>query len=897
MVYEGGCSRVSASMPKGSVADEAAHRCIFWGKFSEEGPRCLPLAAHCLDVAIVFRALCDVDGIRRALSYTSGETLTDQQLDRLAVLGMNHDVGKANLAFQYKVFDPKAPRAGHIRELAPLLDLEALDESLHMAFVEALSYDMFSWFPDEEVAYSYLLAAFSHHGRPLIFQGRKTGTYFQAREKWWRRQGPWEPMAAIAEIMNWARRAFPEAFQPGGRPLPADARFHHRFAGLVMLADWLGSHSFWFPIQQVSFDERLRHDREIAPRLMRAVGLDVTDLRPVLADGPQDFQGRFGFVPYPLQAAVDALDPKDEGTRLVIAESETGSGKTEAALNWFFTLFAAGKVDGLYFALPTRVAARELYRRVLRTMENWFPDSNMRPVTVLAVPGYAQVDGSTLEKALPDDETANRWQDDRELQYRDRCWAAERPKRFLAATVAVGTVDQALLSTVQTAHAHLRSVCLDRSLLVVDEVHASDLYMSRLLAGLLEHHLAVGGRAMLLSATLGARARHSYVHRGVDQKEPPDLATAQAIPYPAVTLADGVTRTTGPLQGEAKRVRFELLPVAFAPEKVVDRVAAALASGARVLMVLNTVSRANTLLRVFEGHPAIDAEWLFRCNGVICPHHGRFAPADREVLDSTVSTRLGRDSPPGPILLIGTQTLEQSLDIDADLLITDLAPADVLLQRVGRLHRHLRRRPVGYEIPRCLVLVPEEGLESALDGRGYVSGAYMRIGYGSVYDDLRTLELTKRMLTEYPEVSIPRDNRRFVEAVTHPECLASLGGERWTRHGQNVEGGELAKAIAAGHAAAVFNKAFGDPTLEFNEAGGKVAVRLGAASLQLRVDSPFMSPFGRSVEQIVIPGHMAPSVPAETVSVLQEVESTARLLCGDRHYVYGRFGLEEEVST
>ena len=105
--------------------------CIFWGKFSPEVPKCLPLAAHCLDVAVVFRSLCDLNGVRRSLESTTEEAVTDQQLDRLAVLAMLHDVGKANLGFQRKVFDPKTPRAGHIRELAPLLDGEALDEELH----------------------------------------------------------------------------------------------------------------------------------------------------------------------------------------------------------------------------------------------------------------------------------------------------------------------------------------------------------------------------------------------------------------------------------------------------------------------------------------------------------------------------------------------------------------------------------------------------------------------------------------------------------------------------------------------------------------------------------------------------------------------------------------------
>lgn len=883
------CAKQVAEPMRTAAAFERS--CIFWGKFVPDGPRCLPLTAHCIDVALVLRGLCNLNGIQRALGNASDSPLTDQQLDRLGVLAMLHDVGKANLGFQRKVFDPKSPRSGHVRELAPLLDFEALDEGLHEAFVQSLSPDIGTWFSDEQAAYSYLLASFSHHGRPLKFRGEKSGTYWQARNDWWRPQGPWDPMDAVADIMNWARQAFPNAFEVGGLPLPAEPRFHHRFAGLLMLADWLGSHPSWFPVEQVQLADRLRRDRETIPVLLRAVGLDVASLRNVLVEGPQDFNARFNFPPRPLQAAIDALDPGDESTRIVIAESETGSGKTEAALNWFFKLFAAGKVDGLYFALPTRVAARELYRRVRQTMECWFPDPFTRPITVLAVPGYAQVDGLPPKQALPEEEAGNRWQDDDALRRRERQWAAEHPKRFLAASVAVGTIDQALLSIVQTAHAHLRSVCLDRNLLVVDEVHASDFYMSRLLKFLLDHHLGIGGQAMLLSATLGARARQCYVSVARDERPLPDLNTAQTAPYPAVTLADGTPCAAAPSPGQAKQVRFEELPLAFQPEAVGDHLVQALIAGARILVVMNTVDRANALLRAMEDRPDVYPGWFFSCQGVICPHHGRFAPEDRVLLDARVGERLGPGSPPGALLLIGTQTLEQSLDIDADLLISDLAPADVLLQRVGRLHRHRRVRPSGYETPRCLLLTPDGELESALDQRGNVAGTYKRIGYGSVYEDLRTLELTRRELAERSVVSIPGDNRRLVEAVTHPERLSSLEGERWAQHGQNIEGGELAQAIAASNATAIFDEYFGE--FEFNEAGGRVTVRLGADKLQLPLDRPVTSPFRQSLRELVIPGHMAPSQPEDVVTVEGARNDSTILRCADRHYCYSRYGLEE----
>jgi CRISPR-associated endonuclease/helicase Cas3 len=705
-------------------------------------------------------------------------------------------------------------------------------------------------------------------------------------------------MRAVHDIGCWAREAFPAAFEPDDLCLPVEPRFHHRFAGLVMLADWLGSDRIWFPIEHVELRGRMRHGREVVKTLLRAVGLDVALLRPVLKRGPADFRARFANkTPRPIQAAVDALDPDDERTKLVIVESETGSGKTEAALDWFFKLFATGKVDSLYFALPTRVAAREIYTRVRNTIERWFPDPDSRPVTVLAVPGYPLVDGLPPERLLAAEENY-RWQDDDELRRRERQWAGERPKRFLAATVAVGTIDQALLSVVQTAHAHLRSVCLDRSLLVVDEVHASDVYMSRLLEFLLDHHLSIGGRAMLLSATLGARARCRYVAKA-SRSEPllPDLDIAQATPYPAITLANGTTYGVGShlggAKGEGKRVHFEDLPLAFEPQAVADYLIKPLAQGARILVVMNTVGRANALLRALEANPNVNPAWLFKCEDVVCPHHGRFAPEDRVLLDARVSERLGPCSPPGPVLLVGTQTLEQSLDIDCDLMVSDLAPADVLLQRVGRLHRHRRPRPSGFETPRCLLLAPGRDLSSALEGDGHTSSEYKRIGYGSVYEDLRTLELTRRVLLERTGVSIPQDNRRLVEAVTHPERLASLEteDERWARHARSIEGVQLAQAIAAGLASTVFDQYFGE--FQFNESGGKVVVRLGADTLQLPLDRPIVSPFGQTLLEMVIPGHLAPSQPEDRVTVVETRDGVSVLRCGDRRYCYSRYGLEE----
>src|SRR5690606_20421117 len=129
----------------------------------------------------------------------------------------------------------------------------------------------------------------SHHGRPVQFQGERSGTYWQARTKWWRSNGIWDPMEAIAEISRWSERAFPSAFASEVAPLPANPAFHHRFAGLLMLADWLGSHSDWFPVERVDLEQRMYQNAARIPALLESVGIDVSRQRAVLAGAPSTF--------------------------------------------------------------------------------------------------------------------------------------------------------------------------------------------------------------------------------------------------------------------------------------------------------------------------------------------------------------------------------------------------------------------------------------------------------------------------------------------------------------------------------------------------------------------------------------------------------------------------------
>ncbi|MBT9260154.1 MAG: CRISPR-associated helicase Cas3' [Clostridiales bacterium] len=863
-------------MAKAQYEIETLQHCIFWAKYDHGTKSCLPLVLHSLDVAMVFRALTELPGIRRALDVSSERPLNPTILDRLAFLVMLHDIGKANLGFQRKPWTGE--KVGHIRELAPLFTTH----ELHQQFIQHMPEEMSHWFSSGEVAYSYFMAVFSHHGTPLRFEDETTGVSLRA-PRYWNPEGSWDPFQGIAEVVSAGQEMFPCAFRSlrEDDQLPESAPFQHRFAGLTMLADWIGSNPDWFPIRRMSVEERHKQNQKIIPEILRVIGLDVRHLTP-LVKGLQSFEKAFALKPRPLQKALEDLPP-DDASRLLIVESDTGSGKTEAALHWFLRLFSEGKVDSLYFALPTRVAAHEIYRRVHDTVCRWFPSPERRPLVILAVPGYPSM--APEERALPSSSKAQLSPDDEAIVWRERVWAEEHPKRFLAAPIAVGTVDQAILSTIQTAHAHLRSSLLDRSLLVVDEVHASDRYMSVLLKHLVEHHLSVGGYVLLMSATLGSRTRHLLVPK-LPRKT---LEEAIQSPYPAYTLGSGRMVGAHLADMRSKTVQFELHPWAENPRPAVEVVKEAVEEGARVLVIFNTVARSVHFFRMLEEN---HVPFLFTCRGIATPHHGRYAPETRLLLDREVTRSMGKESPCGPCILVGTQTLEQSLDIDADLMITDLAPADVLLQRIGRLHRHDRNRPPRYEKPRCLVLIPKDPLESALDDKGDVLSKYKKMGLGSVYEDLRVLELTIRTLKSQPRVQIPKDNRFLVESTTHEEALASLDSPRWTQHGRRVDGAELAKAIAAGMVTIPYDQYFG--AFSFQDQAERVMTRLGVRALRLRMQQPFQGPFGETVREMIIPGHMAPRERVEEMAFLEQREDFALLQAGERRYRYSRLGLAAE---
>ena len=431
---------------------------------------------------------------------------------------------------------------------------------------------------------------------------------------------------------------------------------------------------------------------------------------------------------------------------------------------------------------------------------------------MLAVPGYVKA-GDIAGRRLQD--YVVWWDDHAEGAAAQRRWVAESSKRYLAAQIAVGTVDQAMMASLKVKHAHMRAACLARNLLVVDEVHASDTYMGRILRALLEAHLGSGGYALLMSATLGYSARRLWLSTGRAPQTLDSLSLKEAIdsPYPAIsaTSSTGERVTAVDENGREKTVRVSSEPVMHDFDAVATLALDAARNGAKVLVIRNTVGYAiGTQQAVEDGAETGESGLLFDVDGITTLHHGRFAVEDRRFLDRRVELLLGRERPAGGRVVVGTQTLEQSLDIDADLLITDLCPVDVLLQRIGRLHRHQRYdRPEKYKTPTCIVLTPEGKDLSPLLAR--VANANGLGPHGFVYSDLRVLEATRRLIAQHGEWSIPKMNRELVERATHPEALGQIVlelGDEWRVHANSVEGGQIVDGLTAQNSIIMRDKSF-----------------------------------------------------------------------------------------
>ncbi len=470
------------------------------------------------------------------------------------------------------------------------------------------------------------------------------------------------------------------------------------------------------------------------------------------------------------------LEVNKEGAQLFILEDVTGAGKTEAALILAHRLMAAGKAKGIYFGLPTMATANAMFDRMANTWLSLYqPDS--RPSLVLAHSARRLMDRFN-QSVWSGDLSGSEEPDERQSDSQGcAAWFADSNKKALLAEVGVGTLDQAMMAVMPFKHNNLRMLGLENKILLADEIHAYDAWMSRILESLIERQAHSGNTTILLSATLSQQQRDKLVAafaRGIgSQAEAPLLGYND---YPWLTQVSGsgvVSRHVDTRKEVERSVKIDWL---VSEQDCLERIERAAGEGKCIVWIRNSVDDAiRTYRQLLAG-------------GIVSPDclslfHSRFAFHDRQRIEAQTLAQFGKkdSTQRAGKVLIATQVIEQSLDIDADEMISDLAPVDLLIQRAGRLQRHIRDRhgvpktsgPDERDMPELLILAPEWDESPRED---WLSSAMRNSAY--VYPDHGRLWLTQRVLREQGEIRMPQLARLLIESVYGDEINMPEGFAR-----------------------------------------------------------------------------------------------------------------------
>lgn len=531
-------------------------------------------------------------------------------------------------------------------------------------------------------------------------------------------------------------------------------------AGLTVLCDWLGSNRHYFAMHQSAMPLEEYWNSIALPSAGNAIR--ESGVLPAKSAVHLPFGELFSelsqFPPTPLQELAGATTLGD-GPQLFIIEDVTGAGKTEAALTLVNRLMAEGAASGLYMALPTMATADAMYSRVGNVYSRLF-DSEDSPSLVLAHGSRMLNRDFRASFERPPAAVSRYAQGEESASAFCARWLADNKKKALLADCGVGTIDQALMAVLYARHQSLRLFGLTRKVLLVDEVHACDDYQLRLLETLIGAHAAAGGSTILLSATLPGNMRQALA-RAYRQGIGLDVPELTAQEYPLLTQVgpfEFLEQAVATRPSVQRQVKVRLV---HSLEEAEDYLIAASEAGRCGCWIRNSVADAAATSRALDERMKENVD-LF---------HAQFALVDRLKREADVLDRFGKRSVAGQRagrLLVASQVVEQSLDLDFDVLVTDLAPIDLVIQRAGRLQRHVRDgegNPTegardGREAPEIIVVAPPPVNEPDVD---WLESLLPRTA--RVYPDHYRLWLTARRLQDAGAVRMPEDARSLVEAV------------------------------------------------------------------------------------------------------------------------------------
>lgn len=648
---------------------------LIWAKSDKtERTRWHPLILHLLDVAACADAILarEPESTRKRLAVVLGP---DWETSRpwLLLMIACHDLGKGCPGFQCKWQNMSGLDAG-----------PSPDTTVNHAFVSQIELCELlielGW--PEETAKQVADAVGCHHGErasPATLDQLAGNRRALGKAEWRQARG---------EIFKALYAVFAPAALPT-KPALSGPDFM-LLAGLTSFADWIGSNEVFFPFGAPGECTDLAAWFKTRREINAENALNQTGWLPrlPLKSTFWTFDAVFGFTPRPLQQAMVGALAAIERPAILLVEAPMGEGKTEAALYAHLELQRRLGHRGLYVALPTKATGNAMFRRVLKFLRSQHCDRQLDLQLLhggaLLNDNYQQLKpGGIYDEAKGGEVRAGEW--------------FTHKKRALLSEYGVGTIDQALLTILPVRHQFVRLWGLANRVVVFDEIHAYDAYTGTLLLHLLRWLLALGSSVILLSATLPPQIRRQLAE--LVGRKPPN----READYPRLSVyqpGENVRQFSFDADPE-RRLSIRLQPVSADLSALQTALNQQLAQGGYALALLNTVQRAQALYRQYgAGEPLmIDSEPVGKRlpdDTEVYLFHARFPADARQRREDAVLELFGPRVPgetverTGKKLLIATQVAEQSLDLDFDLIATDLAPVDLLLQRAGRLWRHRR---------------------------------------------------------------------------------------------------------------------------------------------------------------------------------------------------------------
>ena len=700
----------------------------FWAKTDERSDQVHPLLFHLIDANEVAQEMWQKalpDPLKNELASALDLPVVDAG-KLISFWIALHDLGKASPAFQGKHGPSKIRLEQMGFSFPPVAAFDPRPHGLVTGWIISTQGEALGLPPEEAEALARALSG--HHG---IWPDSHTfindpSCSSNLGDKHWRK--------IQRTLIDTLRLIYDPPKLNRFPPEGADRNiFLTIFSGLTSVADWLASMQSTFPPvgTQYSPDEYLVLSHSRAETVVLEQGWHAWD--DPSGGTPITFQQAFPHLgcPRPLQSEVFDRANNTALPVLALIEAPTGIGKTEIAFLLADRWMARSNRPGFYVAMPTQATSNQIYGRAIDFLSRCYPNVN---VNFHLVHGHAIL-SDQYEKTI-----VYGVGDDHQTGIGAAAWFLPR-KRTLLAPFAVGTVDQVFLSVLQTRHFFVRLFGLYGKVLVFDEVHAYDAYQSELFCRLLAWLRALKVSVILLSATLPAKVRGEFIaaYGGAT-----DAVTKTE--YPRLTLVENenVRQYTLP-PGESRPVYLDRL--GSTPADVVRYLRAKLDRGGCAAVICNTVSRAQAIYQaVKEDGVAPGNTFLF---------HARFPFAWREQMEQKVLARFGPNGQQRHGIVIATQVIEQSLDLDFDLMVSELAPIDLLIQRAGRLHRHARTgRPTSVSEPHLGLIVPPRTPDGDPD---FGSDAY-------IYRPYHLLR-TELVLHPKKELLLPKEAPTLIELV------------------------------------------------------------------------------------------------------------------------------------